>query len=151
MTTAYDDGFFSVPQGVLAVAVLVIVGAIFLIFPHPGVPPPPPPAFTGCYAAQGGPDIAIDLSEIRVLQNPPVKVAYELQFIKGWVLSIGGELNYKIGPDGKANIFKQAGAGEFIRLSRELEVSSPESRFELIDRQTLQALEYVRVGNACKS
>jgi hypothetical protein len=148
-----EDGFFGMPSGVLAIGLLLAVGGfLFLTLKVSDARGPAAPStrLFGCYSSKGGPDIEISETELRVLQTPPVVTKSALNYMKGWKFEIPQRLNLVTKLDGTFAIEPVDGTGQFLIISRELEVASRIPGFNLFDRKSHRTVRYEKTGDVCE-
>lgn len=144
-----DDSFFGVPLIALGVAAIMMIAAIVFFFPQKVQPPPDPPSVVGCYAAAGAPDILVDHTHLRVLQRPVLDVPYRLEYHKGWAFSLDRWVGIVNSADSDLRVTPGSASGQFLYVSRELEVSPPKPEFNLFDHDGRLAVRYRWAGTAC--
>ena len=147
-----DDGFL--PRGLgFAVGSVGILASIVVLFAYshrrPIQPEPPPWVVTGCYSTPDGPDIFVDQTKLRVLQNPAVETDYKLEYIKGWAFSADSRLDVETGANGIAKIVPISDFGEYLSLSREGEVAAKTPGFHVLSRSQALTWHYTWTGPSC--
>lgn len=145
-----DRDFFGIPSGLLIAFILTIAGTLALFIPRKVSQLPAPPwGVTGCYTATGAPEIFVESSGLHILQSPPVEIPYKLEYHKGWAITIDSWLEPQPDANGGVKIVPIAKSGEFLQLSRELEVASKAPGFNVLSRGAGPNLQYEWTGANC--
>ena len=144
-----DGGSFPVPWVLVSVGVTFAIIAIAVaVLTWNEANEPPIARYYGCYAAYGGPDIAIDKITLTVLQAEPIKISSKLEYEEGWKFGIDRWLEVRVRKD-RFEVVPIGTGGEYLNLSYGEQATGPVPQFTLYDPDQKLSVTYRRIADHC--